>query len=85
MSGGFKDGWRRFYHPPDTMDGWAVRVLTIAVVLQLIASFIFVRMALITQDTLENNRQQRVEQVCMLMVHDGMSHSELGRAGCSPT
>jgi hypothetical protein len=64
------------------MDSWAVRVLTVAIVFQLLSSVMLFQNLWDTQHQLERGRAERNTQVCLLIRDQIKDARAIMEAGC---
>ena len=85
----WRSGLRRFVDVPDTWEGWAVRVLTIAVVLMIITTLYLTQQVAELHAYIQEGRAQRqewqqveAERVCVVLRQNGSNDSGLKELGC---
>lgn len=82
-------GFRRFVDVPNTWEGWAVRVLTMGVVLVLVVAIWLLSALLVLQATANTARQERndyqniqTRRVCVILRLEQVSGPELRELQC---
>ena len=80
---------RRVVQVPDTWEGWAMRILTIGIVLVLVAAFFLGQQVAALQDQVNSGRHERIAyqeeqtmRVCALMRVAGATPEDLRAAKC---
>jgi len=80
---------KRFAAVPDTWEGWAVRVLTVAVILVFGAAMILLSQTASLREQVANGRSERTAyqeeqtvRVCQILRHLEVSSGELRDAKC---
>jgi len=74
---------------PDTWEGWAMRVLTIAVVIMLLVSLTLISMVRGLSAYVSDSRQQRIQfqveetaRQCVILASQGISEAQLKALKC---
>jgi hypothetical protein len=81
---------RQLVQPPSTWEGWAMRVLTIAVIFVFGAAVMIVRQVAGVMDYMAESRAERYEfqveqqqRTCLLLKNMGLSERQLEEVACS--